>query len=54
MTEAAQAADAVLMIRPRAFGWNPETAASNAYQPRGAGASPAADPHRFALRHELC
>ncbi|HEX7374582.1 MAG TPA: arginine deiminase-related protein [Steroidobacteraceae bacterium] len=26
------AADAVLMVRPRSFGWNPETQASNSYQ----------------------
>jgi hypothetical protein len=28
----AQCADAVLMVRPRAFGFNPETAATNAFQ----------------------
>ena len=27
-----QTTDAVLMVRPTAFGWNPETAASNAFQ----------------------
>ena len=32
-----QSADAVLMVRPAAFGWNPETAASNAFQQRAAG-----------------
>ena len=29
-----QCTDAVLMIRPHAFGYNPETAASNTFQPR--------------------
>jgi hypothetical protein len=33
---AQQCADAVLMIRPTAFGFNPETAASNAFQQRQA------------------
>jgi hypothetical protein len=40
-----QCADAVLMVRPAAFGYNPETAASNAFQksaPSGAGADEAA------------
>jgi hypothetical protein len=32
-----QSADAVLLVRPTAFGWNPETAGSNAFQRRGAG-----------------
>jgi hypothetical protein len=36
-----QSADAVLMVRPTAFGWNPETAGSNAFQrPRGDRAGP--------------
>ncbi len=42
---AQQCADAVLMIRPAAFGFNPETAASNAFQQRhtvDAGATGAA------------
>jgi hypothetical protein len=38
---AQQCADAVLMIRPAAFGFNPETAATNAFQ-RPEGADPAA------------
>jgi len=33
-----QCADAVLMVRPACFGYNPETAASNAFQKPGAGA----------------
>jgi hypothetical protein len=33
-----QCADAVLMVRPRAFGFNPETSASNHLQQRGAEA----------------
>lgn len=32
-----QSADAVLMVRPAAFGWNPETEGSNAFQRRVAG-----------------
>jgi len=32
-----QAADAVLMVRPAAFGWNRETAGSNAFQRQGGG-----------------
>jgi hypothetical protein len=36
-----QSAGAVLMVRPTAFGWNPETAGSNAFQQPGGGvASP--------------
>jgi hypothetical protein len=31
-TDARQCADAVLMVRPAAFGWNPETRASNRFQ----------------------
>jgi hypothetical protein len=31
-TPLGQAADAVMMVRPAAFGWNPETAGSNAFQ----------------------
>ena len=38
----AQCARAVLMIRPAAFGWNPETAGSNRFQHPGAGPSEAA------------
>lgn len=38
----AQCARAVLMIRPAAFGWNPETAGSNRFQQQGAGPSEAA------------
>ena len=38
----AQCARAVLMIRPAAFGWNPETAGSNRFQQPGAGPSEAA------------
>src|SRR5271154_5451967 len=34
-----QCTDAVLMVRPRAFGFNPETAASNTFQK--AGSTPA-------------
>lgn len=30
-----QAADAALLVRPSAFGWNPETAGSNAFQRQG-------------------
>lgn len=37
-----QCARAVLMIRPAAFGWNPETAHSNAFQRPGEGAPGAA------------
>ena len=33
-----QAADAVLMVRPASFGFNAQTAASNAFQNRGGGA----------------
>jgi hypothetical protein len=33
-----QTTDAVLMVRPMAFGWNPETAGSNAFQRPGSGA----------------
>jgi hypothetical protein len=33
-----QCADAVLMVRPVAFGYNPETAATNTFQQAGAGA----------------
>jgi hypothetical protein len=42
-----QCADAVLMVRPAAFGWNPQTAGSNRFQ---ASPSPAADvqPHALA------
>ena len=29
-----QCADAVLMVRPAAFGYNPDTAATNTFQPR--------------------
>ncbi len=32
-TDSAQAADAVLMVRPASFGWNAQTAASNRFQP---------------------
>jgi hypothetical protein len=32
-----QSADAVLMVRPAAFGWNPETCASNTFQQQGTG-----------------
>jgi hypothetical protein len=32
-----QSADAVLMVRPAAFGWNPETAGSNTFQRQGPG-----------------
>ena len=35
----AQAASAVLMVRPAAFGWNPETAASNRFQAAAAETS---------------
>ena len=38
----AQCARAVLMIRPAAFGWNPETAGSNRFQHPGVGPSEAA------------
>jgi len=37
-----QSADAVLLVRPTAFGWNPETAGSNAFQRLG-GASAGPD-----------
>lgn len=37
-----QCAGAVLMIRPAAFGWNPETAPSNAFQRTGDGTPEAA------------
>ncbi len=41
-----QCADAVLMVRPQAFGYNPEAAATNAFQhppdPKSAAAAPAA------------
>jgi len=32
-----QSADAALMVRPAAFGWNPQTAGSNAFQQPVAG-----------------
>ena len=38
-----QSAAAVLMVRPAAFGFNPQTAASNAFQVPGAGGAPAAE-----------
>jgi len=38
-----QCADAVLMIRPRAFGFNPDTARTNSFQHRGSPAGEAAD-----------
>jgi hypothetical protein len=39
-----QCADAVLMVRPKAFGYNPETAASNAFQrPPATGSADAAE-----------
>ena len=41
-----QCADAVLMIRPARFGWNPETADSNRFQQAGAGADAAAAARR--------
>jgi len=34
-----QAADSILMVRPANFGWNPETAASNAFQRRDSAIS---------------
>jgi hypothetical protein len=34
-----QSAGAVLMVRPKAFGWNPETAGSNAFQRPDGGAA---------------
>ena len=36
-TQEAQCAEAVLMVRPANFGWNPETAESNRFQRAGAG-----------------
>jgi hypothetical protein len=36
-TRLRQTADAVLMVRPAAFGWNPQTAGSNAFQQPEAG-----------------
>jgi hypothetical protein len=56
-----QCADAVLMVRPRAFGYNPEAAATNAFQhrpdPKTAAAAPEAARAEFeqlvrALRSE--
>ena len=38
-----QCADAVLMVRPVCFGYNPETAASNAFQKAGEGAGDGAE-----------
>ena len=38
----AQCAQAVLMVRPARFGWNPETAESNRFQRAGAGTGEAA------------
>jgi len=38
-----QSAAAVLMVRPASFGFNEQTAASNQFQQRPAGAAPAAD-----------
>ncbi|MBM4220231.1 MAG: amidinotransferase [Gammaproteobacteria bacterium] len=38
----AQCADAVLMVRPARFGWNPETAESNRFQRAGTGTGEAA------------
>jgi hypothetical protein len=43
MAHRAQAAGAVFMVRPAAFGWNPETAASNRFQPGKAPAQPEAN-----------
>ena len=37
----AQCAQAVLMVRPAHFGWNPETAESNRFQHAGAGSGEA-------------
>jgi hypothetical protein len=45
-----QCADAVLMVRPAAFGYNPETAVSNAFQPQRAPEAPGA---AAAARHEF-
>jgi hypothetical protein len=41
-----QCADAVLMVRPRSFGYNPETAATNTFQQPPGPASGAADARR--------
>jgi hypothetical protein len=38
-----QCADAVLMVRPQAFGYNPETASTNTFQRAGETQPPAAD-----------
>ncbi|RPI17401.1 MAG: amidinotransferase [Lysobacterales bacterium] len=46
MPLAVQIADTVLMVRPAAFGWNPQTCASNLYQPR---TPPAGGAHERAL-----
>jgi hypothetical protein len=46
-----QCADAVLMVRPKAFGYNPETALTNTFQsppPPGSGAAGAAAHQEFA------
>src|SRR5215469_10469686 len=46
-----QCADAVLMVRPKAFGYNPETALTNTFQappPQGGGDSGAAARQEFA------
>jgi hypothetical protein len=52
VTAAAQAADAVLMIRPAAFRGNPETAESNAFQRPPAVADPAAEQAAAAVEFE--
>lgn len=43
-----QCADAVLMVRPKAFGFNPETAATNTFQQAPDGAAPAASERALA------
>lgn len=45
-------ADTVLMVRPAAFGFNPETAPSNAFQRNGEGMDPAAAQRRALAEFE--
>jgi hypothetical protein len=48
-----QAAEAVFMVRPASFGWNPQTAPSNRFQPATAPANPEARRRAVAEFDEL-
>jgi len=52
--EPAQAAGCVLMVRPAAFGWNPDTVASNAFQARAAAPGRAVHERALAEFDEAC